>query len=41
MNNPQLLTPFMAWKRLFQHLEGLLMNDYQDFKCAHEVQIEK
>jgi hypothetical protein len=39
MHNPQLFTPFIAWKGLFQHLEGLLMDDYHEFKCAHEVQI--
>ncbi len=41
MRNPQLFTPFMAWKGLFQHLKGLPMDDYHEFKCAHEIQIEE
>ncbi len=41
MRNPQFFTPFMAWKGLFQHLEGLLMDDYHEFKHAHEIQIEE
>jgi len=41
MHNPQLFTPFMAWKGLFQHLEGPFMNDYHEFKRAHEIQIEE
>jgi hypothetical protein len=40
MCSPQLFTPFMAWKGLFQHLEGLFMDDYHEFKRAHEIQIE-
>jgi len=31
----------MAWKGLFQHLKGLPMDDYHEFKCAHEIQIEE
>jgi hypothetical protein len=31
----------MAWKGLFQHLEGPPMDDYHEFKCAHEIQIEE
>jgi hypothetical protein len=31
----------MAWKSLFQHLEGLLINDYHEFKCANDVHIEE
>jgi len=31
MHNPQLLTPFLTWKK-FQHLEGSLMDDYHEFK---------
>jgi len=31
MHNPQLFTPFMAWKGLFQHLEGPPMDDYHEF----------
>ncbi len=41
MCNPQLFTPFIAWKGLFQHLESLLMDDYHEFKCAHDIQIKK
>jgi hypothetical protein len=31
----------MAWKSLFQHLEGPLMDDHHEFKHAHEIQIEE
>jgi hypothetical protein len=31
----------MVWKGLFQHLEGSPMDDYHEFKRAHEIQIEK
>ncbi len=31
----------MAWKGLFQHLEGPLTNDYHEFRCAHEIHIEE
>jgi hypothetical protein len=41
MRNPQSFTPFMAWKGLFQHLEGSPMGDHHEFKCAHEIQIEE
>jgi len=41
MSNPQLFTPFMAWKGLFQHLEGLTMDDFHVFKCAHKIEIEE
>jgi hypothetical protein len=37
MCNPQLFTPFMACKGLFQHLEGPLMDDYHEFRRAHEI----
>jgi hypothetical protein len=40
MHNPQLFMPFMAWKCLFQHLEGPSMDDYHEFMHAHEIQIE-
>jgi hypothetical protein len=40
MCNPQLFTPFMAWKGLFQHLEGSPMDDYHEFMCDHEIRIE-
>jgi len=36
MHNPQLLTPFMAWKGLFQHLEWLTI---MKFRNTHEIQI--
>jgi hypothetical protein len=41
MCNPQLFTPFMAWKGLFQHLKRLPMDDYHEFRRAHEIQIEE
>jgi hypothetical protein len=41
MHNLQLFTTFMAWKGLFQHLEGLAMDDYHEFKRAHDIQIEE
>jgi len=31
----------MAWKGLFQHLENLLMDDYHEFRCAHDIQIDE
>jgi hypothetical protein len=31
----------MAWKGLFQHLEGLLMDDYHKLMRAHEILIEE
>jgi hypothetical protein len=37
MCNLQPFTPFMACKGLFQHLEGLLMDDYQEFWRAHDI----
>jgi hypothetical protein len=41
MRNPQLFTPFVAWKGLFQHLEGPSINDYHEFRHAHEIQIKE
>jgi hypothetical protein len=41
MRNPQLCTPFMAWKGLFEHLEGSPIDDYHEFKHANEIQIEE
>jgi len=41
MHNMQLFTPFKAWKGLFQHLEGPPMDDYHEFRCAHEIQIKE
>jgi len=31
----------MARKGLFQHLENLFMDDYHEFKCAHDIQINE
>ncbi len=31
LRNPHLLTPFLTWKGLFQHLEGPPMDDYHEF----------
>ena len=33
-------TPFMAWKGLFQHLDGPPMDDYHDFARDNDVDIE-
>jgi hypothetical protein len=41
MCNPQLFTYFMARKGLFQHLEMPPMDDYHEFKHAHEIHIEE
>ena len=40
LRNAKLFTPFMAWKGLFQHLEGPPMDDYHEFRRAHVVEIE-
>jgi hypothetical protein len=39
--NPQQFTPFLTWKGLFQHLEGLPMDDYHKYWNAHEADIEE
>jgi hypothetical protein len=31
----------MAWKGLFQHLEGSHVDDYHESKHAHDIQIEE
>ncbi len=31
LRNARLFSPFLAWKGLFQHLEGPLMDDYHEF----------
>jgi hypothetical protein len=31
LRNARLFSPFLAWKGLFQHFEGLLMDDYHEF----------
>lgn len=41
MHNLQLCTPFMVWKGLFYHLEKSFIDDYHEFKHAHEIQIEE
>jgi hypothetical protein len=39
MHNFQLFMSFVAWKTLFQHLEGPLMDDYHEFTYVHETMI--
>jgi hypothetical protein len=36
-----LFSPFLAWKGLFQHLEGPLMDDYHEFQRDHANEIEE
>ncbi len=31
----------MAWKGLFQNLENLLMDDFHEFRCAHDIHIDE
>ncbi len=38
--NAKLFSPFLAWKGLFQHLEGPSMDDYHEFWKNHAVEIE-
>ncbi len=33
-------TPFIAWKSLFQHLEGAPMDDYHDFRWKYTAEID-
>ena len=40
LRNATLFTPFMAWKGLFQHLEGPPMDDYHEFRKAYVADIE-
>jgi hypothetical protein len=40
LHNAKLFSPFLAWKGLFQHLEGLLMDDYHEFRRDHAIEIE-
>ena len=40
MRNPKSFTPFMAWKGLFQHLEGPPMDDYHEFRRMYALEIE-
>jgi hypothetical protein len=32
LRNAKLVSPFLAWKGLFQHLEGPSMDDYHEFR---------
>jgi hypothetical protein len=38
--NAILFSPFLAWKGLFQHLEGCWMDDYHEFRKDHAIEIE-
>ncbi len=40
LRNARLFSPFLAWKGLFQHLEGPPMDDYHEFWRDHAVEIE-
>jgi hypothetical protein len=40
LRNAKLFSPFLAWKGLFQHLEGPLMDDYHEFQKDHATEIE-
>jgi hypothetical protein len=40
LHNARLFSPFLAWKGLFQHLEGPAMDDYHEFRRDHAVEIE-
>ncbi|CAM6129865.1 unnamed protein product [Calypogeia fissa] len=39
LRNATLFSPFLAWKGLFQHLEGPPMDDYHEFQKDHEMEI--
>jgi len=39
LHNARLFSPFLAWKGLFQHLEGPLMDDYHEFWKDHVTEI--
>jgi len=41
LHNARLFSPFLAWKGLFQHLEGPLMDDYHEFRRDHVTEIEE
>ncbi len=41
LRNVKLFSPFLAWKGLFQHLEGPLMDDYHEFRRDHATEIEE
>jgi len=39
LRNARLFSPFLAWKGLFQHLEGPLMDDYHEFRRDHALKL--
>ncbi len=41
LHNARLFSPFLAWKGLFQHLEGPPMDDYHEFRKDHATEIEE
>ncbi len=41
LRNARLFSPFLAWKGLFQHLEGLPMDDYHEFRRDHAAEIKE
>ncbi|CAM6014680.1 unnamed protein product [Sphagnum balticum] len=41
LRNVRLFSPFLAWKGLFHHLEGLPMDDYHEFQRDHATEIEE
>jgi hypothetical protein len=41
LRNARLFSPFLAWKALFQHLEGPPMDDYHEFRRNHATEIEE
>jgi hypothetical protein len=41
LHNTRLFSPFLAWKGLFQHLEGPPMDDYHEFRRDHATEIEE
>jgi len=41
LHNAKLFSPFLAWKGLFQHLEGPPMDDYHEFWRDHATKIKE
>jgi hypothetical protein len=41
LRNARLFSPFLAWKGLFQHLEGPPMDDCHEFRRDHAIEIEE
>jgi hypothetical protein len=41
LHNARLVSPFLAWKGLFQHLEGPLMDGYHEFRKDHATEIKE